>query len=281
MTARDDSSRLPRRSLLERLVTAHTKDNGIAAKRIRHWISSMVIIGALDRVRAEDDSRHFVIKGGVALELRLGLRARATRDVDLTFHGDPAKLTGALDEALALPYSGFTFSRSDMVAIGSTGAQRTSIKLVYGNKGWMTVDLELSVAGSNPMDIELIPAISVQDFQLDGPEHVATLSLRYQIAQKLHAVTETFAVGENRRVRDVLDLVLLWELVPDLALVREACVAVFAERATAAWPPELRTYDSWPDAYAQLAADLAVPAPSFDEAIELVRQFIDDINSAR
>ena len=95
MTARDSSSRLPRRSLLERLVTAHTKDNGIAAKRIRHWISSMVILGALDIVRAEDDSRHFVITGGVALERRLGPRARATRDVDLTLHGDPAKLTGA------------------------------------------------------------------------------------------------------------------------------------------------------------------------------------------
>lgn len=281
MTARDDSLALPRRSLLERLVTAHTKDSGIAAKRIRHWISSMVLLGALDRVRAGDDSHHFVIKGGVALELRLGLQARATRDVDLTFHGDPSRLADALAEALALPYSGFTFTRSDLVAIGTTGALRAAIKLAYGGKGWMTVDLELSVATSSPADIELIPAISVQDFQLDGPEHVATLSLRYQIAQKLHAVTETFPEGENRRVRDILDLVLLRDLLVDLAPVREACTAVFTERATTEWPPDLRIYDSWPDAYAHLASDLAVPAPTFDDAIELVRRFIADVDSAR
>jgi len=38
----------PRRSLLERSITKHTSDAGIAAKRVRHWISSMVILGALD-----------------------------------------------------------------------------------------------------------------------------------------------------------------------------------------------------------------------------------------
>jgi len=171
-------------------------------------------------VRAVDDSHQFVIKGGVALEIRLGLAARATRDVDMTFHGDPTQLAATLDDALAQPYGGFSFSRSDLIPIGTTGAQRTTIKMTYGGKGWMTVDLELTVDDLPATDIELLPAIIVNDFQLEGPSHVATLSLRYQIAQKIHAVTETFDDRENPRVRDIVDLVLLSNLAPGVERAR-------------------------------------------------------------
>lgn len=240
----------------------------------------MVILGALDRSRLADDGHQFVIKGGVAMEIRLGLRARATRDVDMTFHGDPAQLAAALDQALATPYSGFAFDRGDLVPIGPTGAKRTTIKLAYDGKGWMTIDLELSTSVAMPTDVELIPAISMQDFRLDGPAHVATLSVRYQIAQKLHAVTETFPDGENRRVRDILDLVLLKELAPSASHIREACIDVFTERAMHEWPPQLLAYDSWPADYAQLTEPLAVPAPGFEDALESVRKYIATIDAA-
>jgi hypothetical protein len=39
------------------------------------------LIGALDRVRDDDEPR-FLVKGGVSMELRLGLDARSTQDVD-------------------------------------------------------------------------------------------------------------------------------------------------------------------------------------------------------
>jgi len=38
---------------------------------------------------------------------------------------------------------------------------------------------------------------------------VPCVAVRWQIAQKLHACTETFEVGENDRFRDLIDLPLL------------------------------------------------------------------------
>jgi hypothetical protein len=66
----------------------------------------MALIGALDRVRADDGPR-FLVKGGVSIELRLGLRVRATKDVDLVFRGEADEMLDALEEAFAQPYSGF------------------------------------------------------------------------------------------------------------------------------------------------------------------------------
>jgi hypothetical protein len=46
----------------------------------------MILAGALERAQLPGGVPAFVLKGGVALELRLRLRARATRDFDVTFH---------------------------------------------------------------------------------------------------------------------------------------------------------------------------------------------------
>lgn len=66
----------------------------------------MTLIGALDRVRADEQSR-FLVKGGVSMELRLGLGARSTQDLDIVFRGRTAELLDALEEAFEHPYSGF------------------------------------------------------------------------------------------------------------------------------------------------------------------------------
>jgi hypothetical protein len=76
----------------------------------------MVLLGALDRVREADPV--FLLKGGVAMEIRLRGRARATKDVDLVFFGDPQDLGDDLDRALVDPYSEFSFQRREIDAAG-------------------------------------------------------------------------------------------------------------------------------------------------------------------
>lgn len=63
---------------------------GVVAGRLQRWISTMVLLGALARTNAdrEEPNRGLLLKGGVAMELRLGLEARATKDVDFIFHGE-------------------------------------------------------------------------------------------------------------------------------------------------------------------------------------------------
>jgi Nucleotidyl transferase AbiEii toxin, Type IV TA system len=96
------------RSHLERLVQALSVDQGIAADRLRRWVSTMILLGALGRVG--DDAHSFLLKGGVAMELRLRLRARATKDIDIIVIPDRnADILEVLQDALDEPYLDFAF----------------------------------------------------------------------------------------------------------------------------------------------------------------------------
>ena len=155
------------------------------------------------------------------------------------------------------------------------------MQVEFAGSSWQTLQLE--VARPETAEPELVPvAISVADFKLDSPSVVACLSLRYQIAQKLHAVTERPRDRENLRFWDLIDLVLLREILSgDLASVREACVQTFATRSTHAWPPELEVPEFWADPYAAAIeeVDRDLPATAAEGAA-VVREFIAEIDAA-
>jgi hypothetical protein len=113
------------RGHLDRLVSEYAQAHGMTAERVRRWLSVLSFIGALERVRAEDSSPRFLIKGGVSMELRLGLRARTTKDVDIVFRGEAGGMLDALDDAFERPYGHFRFRRKGPVEdIRDTGSRR-------------------------------------------------------------------------------------------------------------------------------------------------------------
>jgi hypothetical protein len=224
----------------------------------------------------------FLIKGGTAMELRLGLGARTTKDVDLVFRGDPRKMLDALEEAFATPYGEFSFRRKGPIEdIRDTGSRRLAMQAEFAGSSWQTLQLE--VARPEADEPELVPvAVSLADFKLNSPSVVACLSLRYQIAQKLHAVTERPEDRENLRFWDLIDLVFLREIQSgDLVSVREACVQTFSTRSTHAWPPELDVPDFWRDPYVAAIEEIDRVLPASVEAAALVvREFIAEIDAA-
>lgn len=102
---------------------------------------------------------------------------------------------------------------------------------------------------------------------------------RYQIAQKLHAVTEQPPDRPNLRFWDRIDLILLGPLLgDDVATVRDAAAAIFEARGTHAWPPQLVVPEAWREPYAASAAEIGAGLPaSVDEAAARVRALIDAI----
>lgn len=175
---------------LEKLVTHYAKLTDVAPERVRRWISVMVLLGALDRSRESDPL--FLLKGGVTIELRVGGAARATKDVDLVFFGEPERPGKALDQDLAEPYSVFTFEREEVESGGDGLFQRVNVKLLFRERSWGVLKLEVGSPDSQLTDAEEIGAIPIDEFGIDGPRMIRCLSLRYQVAQKLHAVTQRF-----------------------------------------------------------------------------------------
>jgi hypothetical protein len=272
-----------RHSHLERLLGDYSKAHGIAPDRMRRWISTMTLIGALDRVRAEREPR-FLVKGGVSMELRLGLGARSTQDLDVVFRGRTAELLDALEKAFEQPYSGFEFRRKgEPQEIRDTGSKRLELAVSFQQRGWQTLTVEIGRPEADESD--LVPsAISLADFKLDSPAVVTCLSLRYQIAQKIHAVTEQPADGRpNLRHWDLIDLILLRAIAEgDLWRIREACLQTFEVRGTHDWPPTLKVPDAWSEPYRLDVSEIGGDLPEDAQAAAAeVADFIAAIDAAQ
>ncbi|HSU95872.1 MAG TPA: nucleotidyl transferase AbiEii/AbiGii toxin family protein [Gemmatimonadaceae bacterium] len=239
----------------------------------------MMLGGALSRLQAEDQGPAFLVKGGVSLELRLRLKARATKDYDTVFRGERDKLLDALDEAFATPYEGFTFRVTRPHQM--THMTRLDIKVEYQGKTWASIQMEVSSWEGTLLPPEEVPAISLADFGLVGPASLPCLPLTKQVAQKLHAMTELLPDGQpNERVRDLLDLWVLRDLVPPSLALRLICEETFRVRQLQPWPPEIVVPPHWEASFIELARSLELPIDDAEVAATDVRSYVQRIVNA-
>ncbi len=282
-TARDHSPP-PSAGKLDKYVLAYATLEGVAVGRVRHWISFMMLSGALDRAAARPGGPRFIVKGGVALELRLPRHARATDDLDVVVECDDNDLVGALDTALREPYGDCTFTRKpDVHPLGEAGL-RVWVQIAYRSQRWATVQVDLGQPEGARTEAERLAGIPLARFGLSGPREVVCLSLRYHVAQKFHGVTRTPPEGgENVRYRDAVDLLLLRDLIAghDMAAVRDACEETFRVRAEHAWPPALELPRSWRVPFATLARGVDLAVTDLDEAELALRAFLAQVVAAR
>lgn len=270
--------------VLHKWISDHSDATGEPVVRAQRWVSFMVIATVLDRVRNERDEPLFLLKGGAAMELRLGLQARATKDFDVSFRERMDELLVHLDTALRQPYGDFTVTRSEVTPIGPTASQRLDVKLAYRGRSWQTVRLEIAPAeGAAGQDVEPVAGVPLDRFGLEALERVPCVSVRYQIAQKVHACTSIPGGRPNDRSRDLIDLLLLRDLIgaEDLGRVREACVETFELRDRHAWPPTVVVMEPWRLTYPLEATELDFDPLDVEVAAERVQRVIDEIDAAR
>lgn len=235
------------RSHLERLLTNWSESAGITAGRLRRVVGIAVIANMFEGFPDEDGRPRIVFKGGAALEMRYGMRARSTKDLDAAFRGDLDEAVSLIEQAVTAGWSGFAGRVTELEFIQRLKTQphqvRLKIKLGYRGKDFVTIPFEMSSAEATSLqDPEIFfVAISLEPVQLDGLTSLALLPLSYQIAQKLHACTEPPKDDyPNDRVRDLPDLLLMEELgieENNLRSVRAACVEIFDARGGHQWPP--------------------------------------------
>lgn len=271
-------------SHLQRLANAAAARDGIAVGRYQRWISVQIISAVLDRVRDPDGDVLFMLKGGAAMELRLGLTARASKDYDATFRARSEEMLDALDRALASDWNGFQLQRTPPIPLASTPSVRLTIKLAYKGRAWGSLQLDVSPSeGVAGREIDYVKARPLDAVRLEGPERIACVSIRHQIAQKIHACTEVLGDGrENERFRDLIDVQLLRDLQQDddLRTIREACIEVFDLRGKHEWPPSVNVWPSWAAGFATMARDLGFHTHDVEVAAAALREFIAEIDDA-
>jgi hypothetical protein len=146
-------------SVLQRWIREAEAATGVAVVRQQRWVSYMVLASMLTTVRDATGAPLFLVKGGVAMELRFDVAARATKDLDLAYRPAGGRMLDRLDEALARGHGDFTARRTEAERVRGTQAMRADVKLDYRGKPWATVKIEISSAEAGVGDeIDHLPA---------------------------------------------------------------------------------------------------------------------------
>jgi hypothetical protein len=276
------------RAALEDRLTAEAAARAVDLARLHRQVAFERLLVRL----AADSPRGapaWVLKGGLALELRLDGHCRATRDLDLATldtTGDGADVRSRLADALAVDghADGFVFA---------VAAPRLLTADRGGRPGWrFPVDAQLAGRTFVKVRLEVVAradeiAGGVEDLTfrsalafagLPPSVTVRAVDLEQHAAEKLHAVTRRYGDRPNTRVKDLVDLVLLIELgLVDAAKLASRVRKVFAVRATHPVPRELPAMPlAWHEDYVALVAELDLEACTADAGFASVRSLWKD-----
>lgn len=137
----------PSAGVLARYAQTYARELGVAEGRVRAWVAYMIMAGALERATGADDPR-FIVKGGVALELRLRNRARATKDIDVVLRDMEADLADALEQALTgEPNQGFSFRRKGEPLLLDNAAVTIEFAVTYRRQPWTSISVDVARGG--------------------------------------------------------------------------------------------------------------------------------------
>jgi len=259
--------------------------------RVQRYVGVAVtaeILGAL----SDASGPRFLVKGGSALELRLGLgRSRTSKDLDGVFRGDFDDFFDSALAALRIGWAGFTGRPTQPEEIDVPGMpvrpRRFAVKLEYYGRPFVTVPVEVApdeaglAAEHDPVQPAELDGLTALGLPRPGP--VPCITIRWQIAQKLHACTDPLdGVTPNDRARDLPDIIILAALLTDehLSAVRDVCHAVFAARDRHRWPTVLLIHPHWPVLYEAAVTGLDDLPDTVEGAAEAVRAFIRSVDQS-
>ena len=265
------------RAALEQRLLNHSRDSGVGLDRLRRRV---VFERVLARLQAAEPGQ-WVLKGGMALEVRLKDSARLTKDMDLGLRAadvDGESLRERLIEALGTDVFGDRFEievgpARRLVEDGDGhGSWRVKVAAALAGRQFGGIQLDISPRAHELHDTEIVSLPNSLAFaEVRSPE-IEVIDIPRRAAEKFHAMTKDFGERENSRVRDLVDLVVLHE--HDLLSPGPAAIAVrkvWSERERAAPPAELpQLPESWDERYSAFAAELGLQAQSLSGAVTVV-----------
>ena len=257
-----------RRALEERLKN-RSRETGEPLERLR---KRLVFERCMVRFQKKPESP-WILKGGFALELRLGQRARMTKDLDL-----------GMDLAV---FGNQELSYSDLVQrMREDLAEKEDDRLVFlvqedpsqrpivqGMKAYR-FPVEARLAGrvfekvrmdvilGDPLVPPLEELVGSDILSFVGiPRPIIRVTSRAQhLAEKVHALTRQLDDRINTRVKDLIDVQLLMDMgLPEPAVVKNVVERIFDARQT--HPIPQKTQDppaTWVSSFTAMAQDLGL-----------------------
>jgi Nucleotidyl transferase AbiEii toxin, Type IV TA system len=208
----------------------------------------------------------WLLKGGFALDLRLAMRARSTKDVDIEWRAEEAKLLDVLLDAAnydAGDFFEFTIERAGVPEDRLGGGHRFRVSAALAGRSFESFLLDVGFRSDDALEAETLRTDDFLGFAEIEPVEVQAVPLELQVAEKLHAYTRVYEGGRtSSRTKDLIDLALIAELSQlNAAGLRREIDTIFELRGTHAAPASLPLPPpGWAGPFRELAEEVGVPA---------------------
>lgn len=266
-----------RRAVEERL-NSKAKASGLPLVRLRKMVAFDRFLARL--IASKPDV--WALKGGLALQLRLGRRSRTTKDIDLLSFALADQVLTFLREAASLDlkdWFAFEVSEPARGLLPDQAGKRYPIKTLMDGRTFENFHVDVGVGDAVVEPLEYLDITDLLNFSGLSPTSVPCYPVTQQIAEKLHAYTKPRMSGENSRVKDFVDLLLLSELQTISGTrLHQAIQATFSAEGTHPIPKIVPPPPGqWVMDFRRMASDVGLTTTLLDEAYNLVQTFIDPV----
>ena len=271
-----------RRALETRLLNQSIRES-TSLVRLRKLVAFDRLLARL--LLAQPES--WMLKGGLALQLRLGQRARTTKDVDIQLCLPLAQIGSTLRRAAEMnlgDWFSYTVRPDPKLLPGpADGSWRFFISAQLDSRTFETFHLDVGLGDPVLETADMLTTPPLLAFAGIPPLSLPCYPISQHLAEKVHAYVRPRISGESTRVKDLVDIVLVASSCQVTApALRAAIAAVFGARGSDEPPTSLpEPPPAWTAQYRRLALDSGLPNSSLSQAMVQARAFLDPVLGSR
>jgi hypothetical protein len=225
-----------------------------------------------------------VLKGAFALDLRLHVATRPTKDIDIGRDDDTDAAIEDITAAQQLDLDDFfSFVATRTAAfddIDEFNAIRFHVRAELAGRIFEQFIVDIGFTDRLTWTPDTIKTSNLLAFADIAPIEVPAVPLAQHLAEKVHAYTRRYGKQQrpSTRPKDLVDILLISEAEPmDATALREALVRTFEERARQPLPEALPPPPGdWQRPFALLASEVGID-PNLDAAFKLAAAFLDPV----
>jgi len=272
------------RTALEERLRQRAEQDGEPILRVRKRV---VFERCMVRLQ-QDENSPWVLKGGFALELRLGNMARMTKDLDLTadlgfFSAETttvSKLSDRMREDLRKDNDDrfvFRVAEGSEEELPTQGVKsyRFSVEARLDGRIFERIKVDVGVGDPLIPPLEEVKGSDLLSFAGISIATIRVTSRAQHFAEKIHALTRPFDDRINTRVKDLADLMLLAAHgLPQPGDVKVAVTEIFGNRKTHEIPSKIEVPPAtWSNSYSAMATQLSLNEKTIENATSRLNDY--------
>jgi predicted nucleotidyltransferase component of viral defense system len=268
------------RTALDQRLKNEAARTGLALARLRKRVAFELFLRRLVTVAPE----RWVLKGAFALDLRLQVPTRTTKDIDLGRADDEEAAiedVTAAQQVILDDFFSFVATKTDALdEADDFTAIRFHVRAELATRTFEQFALDIGFTDPITWTPDTVQTSGLLTFAGIQPISVPTVRIPQHLAEKVHAYTRSYGPDAERssRPKDLVDILLISTSEEvDAAALREALERTFSARRRQQLPEQLPLAPpAWDGPYRRLAADVDVEA-ELDAAAAQAQRFLDPV----